>query len=73
MLDWINEKTAYYDENNFINEQDLYIIYKKGYPLQLVIFRTGKGLINISGEWTFSDFEKIAKINLPLESQMMEF
>jgi len=63
MLDWINYKDANYPD--FINQDSLYAIYQTGYPIQIAIWRTGHGLVNISGSWTLWEIEKIALINVP--------
>lgn len=60
---WIDYRSP--ESYEAISEEGLYLAYAPGHAIQVVIFRTGHGLVNISGGYCLHDITKIAVINPP--------
>ena len=59
MLEW----KTFIPERKSLNQ--LYLIYRAGYPLTVAMWKTGYGFIDIKSDMTILEYDYIAEINLP--------
>lgn len=62
VLEWIDYNSA---PSGFVNVRDLYLVYEPGFAIQVAIFRTGSGMVNVAGGYNLYNIKKIAKLNKP--------
>jgi len=59
MIEW---KTNIYERKSL---NQLYLIYRTGFPLAVACWKTGYGFVDIKSDMTIVEYDYIAEINLP--------